>query len=355
MNKPAVLLLLLMLLLSACGGAAAPTPTPIPASVARPDQPTPAYPNEADVFTLVTPVATAQFAPTPAADSGVTVDTTANAGRAAIKLFIQNQTPSAVGIAAGGASIYAAPGGGLVAGIPVGGVVTVTGKSADGQWYSAYDNDFAFGWVPAGQLRVYGGDDLVVVDQALDPAPVATLLAQSAQPVKVLDDLLATLQASPVTVEQASATPEPATVENTPAPAATPTLVATAAPTAEPDALIALATPTLTATTAPTAAPDGLVALATPTPASAAAANAEQAGPSEPGAAVLETAGVQTGIVASDGRLNLRTAPEPNAAIVLKLDPGTQVTVLDRSPGGDWLRIQLADGSAGWVAAEFIR
>ena len=62
----------------------------------------------------------------------------------------------------------------------------------------------------------------------------------------------------------------------------------------------------------------------------------------------------QTGIVISDGRLNLRTQPQTTAAIVRKLDPGDEVTIVERSADGAWLQVQLADGSSGWVAAEFI-
>lgn len=330
MNKK-LALLLMVVLLSGCGGPGRATPTPIPASVARPKQPTPIYPDNARVFSLATPLAPAQFAPTSAPELNSGADAAANVQRDAIKLFIQNQTPSAVGIATGGASIFSAPGGRAVASVPAGGVVTVTGKSADGQWYSVYSNDFAFGWAPAGQVRVFGGEDLVVVDRALDPAPVATLLAQSAQPVRVLDALMATLQATPVASGGATAVP---------------TAPAVAQATAEP------ITPVVAQATAP-AVRNGL---ATPTP-QATAINTLTATPVATIASTnpLAARAVQTGTVVSDGRLNVRAEPATNGAIVVKLDPGTQVTITDRSPAGDWLRVQLEDGATGWVAAEFIR
>jgi hypothetical protein len=312
----------LSLLLAACGGPTQAEPTAIPAGVVRPVQPTPQYSTSAGVFSLLTPAISPQFVPTATARSLGAGDASAGSERAAIALFIENQTPSAVGIAPGGAAIYATRGGRALASIPVGGVVTVTGKSADGAWYSAYNDAAVFGWVPAGQLRVYGDDDLVVVEEAPDPAPVATLLAQAAVPVRVLDDLLAQFDATATAAAQPpAATPLPATATPT-APAETPAEALAETPTPAPSA-------------PPTEeAPEDL-------PASAAQAPAALA------------AGTQ-GIVTSDGRLNLRQEPDTAAAIVRKLDPGTAVTILAPSPDAAWLRVQLAGGAEGWVAAEFI-
>jgi hypothetical protein len=293
--------------LAGCGGPQRAQATAIPASVVRPVQPAPQYPGGSDVFSLLTPEAAARFVPTAAAEAAVTAANEANSQqRAAIKLFIENQTPSAVGIAPGGTAIYAERGGRTLASVPVGGVLTVTGKSADSAWYSVYNEDAVFGWVPAGQLRVYGGEDLIVVEVAPDPAPVATLFAQAAQPVRVLDDLMVQFDA---TATQAALQP-------------------TAAPPA----------PGL----APVGADAAVVleVLATP-----AAYNLEIATP----------AGISsTGVVTSEARLNVRAQPDTAASIVRKLDPGASVTVVERNPDGTWLRIQLDDGSVGWVSAEFI-
>ena len=290
MNKRTIFPLLALAalgLLSGCGGPAQATPTAIPASVVRPVQPTPVYANDAAVFSLFTPEASPQFVPTPAADNSAGVeDLSGAAARAAIQLTVRNQTPSAVAIAPGGAAIYAERGGRAVASVPVGGVLTVTGKSADGAWYAVYNDEAAYGWTPAGQLRVYGGEDLVVVEEAPDPAPIATLLAQAAQPVNVLDDLMAQMDA---TATQAALQP--------------------------------------------TITPAGTVA--------------EAASPAAVGSA-------ETGMVSSEGRLNLRAAPDVNAAIVRKLDSGTAVTILARSADNAWLQVQLADGVTGWAAAEFV-
>jgi len=314
------LLGMLLLVLGGCGGPQRVQPTAIPAGVVRPVQPGPQYPGGAEVFSLLTPGATPQFVPTAAAEDALAVaDESSRQQRAAIKLFIENQTPSAVGIAPGGTAIYAERGRRTLAAVPAGGVLTVTGKSADGAWYSVYNDNAIFGWVPAGQLRVYGGEDLVIVEAAPDPAPIATLLAQAAEPVHVLDDLMAalavsaTLAASQPTAAVAAAPSAPASTEE-------------AAP--EPTVEAALATPT------------AIEMLATAP---------------EPGESPAPPAASPRGIVVSESRLNLRSAPDTAAAIVRKLDPGTVVTILESSADGTWLRLQLDDGTAGWAAAEYVQ
>ena len=307
------LLGMLLLVLGGCGGPQRVQPTAIPAGVVRPVQPTPQYPGGAEVFSLLTPGAAPQFVPTAAAEDALSIaDESSRQQRAAIKLFIENQTPSAVGIAPGGTAIYAERGARTLAAVPAGGVLTVTGKSDDGAWYSVYNDNAIFGWVPAGQLRVYGGEDLVVVETAPDPAPVATLLAQAAEPVQVLDDLMATFAISAtLAASQPAATLPPAQ----------PTLLATLEPTIE------------ATLDKPTVVPATLV----PEP---------DVSPAPPAA---------RGIVVSEGRLNLRSAPDTAAAIVRKLDPGTVVTILESSADGTWLRLQLDDGTAGWAAAEYVQ
>jgi hypothetical protein len=238
--------------------------------------------------------------------------TDAGGERAAIKLYIENQTPSATGIAPGGSAIYAERGGRVLASVPVGGVLTVTGKSADGSWYAVYNDAAVYGWTPAGQLRVYGDDDLVVVEEAPDPAPVATLLAQAAQPVAVLDDLMAQFEATATALAQTPvATPTPPVATVTPPPA----------PTVE----------DTQTEDAPAVSP-----------------------PDEEAPAAEEPTSARRGTVTSEGRLNLRAEPDTAAAIVRKLDPGDTITILQGDAGDPWLRVEAEDGSTGWVSGEFI-
>ncbi len=195
MSKLTLLLAALVLLLAACGGPPPADPTPIPASAVRPEQPTPAYPSNADVFTLATPRVTPVFitpTPSPANPGTLSAVSTGPAGWTA--LLAIEQPPSAVGIATGGAVIYDEPGGRVLKRVPSTGVLNVTGVSADGRWLSVYDETGVYGWTPSGQLALFGDDDLTVVGKAVDPGVVATLIADVMQPVNVLDDLMATLE-----------------------------------------------------------------------------------------------------------------------------------------------------------------
>jgi uncharacterized protein YgiM (DUF1202 family) len=52
-------------------------------------------------------------------------------------------------------------------------------------------------------------------------------------------------------------------------------------------------------------------------------------------------------------RLNVRSGPGTQNAVVAKLTRGAQVTVTGQNTGGDWLRITLDGGGEGWIAASF--
>jgi len=193
--KMLLVVLLMTLTLTACGGAAQGTPTAIPADVVRPVQPTPAYPPRADIFTLATPAAPPIFlTPTPEPPSAAALSALDTAPLGWQALLAIEQSPSAMGIATGGATIYEQPGGRTLKSVPATSVLNVTGISADGRWLSVYDDDAVHGWVPTGQLLLYGADDLIVVEQAVDPGIVATLIADVMQPITVLDELMATLE-----------------------------------------------------------------------------------------------------------------------------------------------------------------
>ena len=209
-----------LLLLAGCGGPVAPTATPIPASVVRVPQQTPVFPARADIFSDATPQA-AVFAEPVRADTAVPAAVTPGAvSRALLRAAVSAQTPSAMGLASGGGAIYDRPGGRVLGSIPAAGVVTVTGIDADGQWYAVYDEAAVYGWMPASQLRIFGGDDLIVVATAPDPGPVATLIAQAREPVTVLDVLM---------LEMATRTAPPAVSRTGPTSLGTPTPAATVA------------------------------------------------------------------------------------------------------------------------------
>ena len=100
-----------------------------------------------------------------------------------------NQTPSALGIVQGGAVLFEQPNGRALGNLPTGATVTVTGKSADGRYLAVYTEQGNAGWMAAGQVRLFGGDGLVVVPTANGPGPIATLLAEAMQPVTITADL----------------------------------------------------------------------------------------------------------------------------------------------------------------------
>lgn len=96
----------------------------------------------------------------------------------------------------------------------------------------------------------------------------------------------------------------------------------------------------------PTPGMGGDTAWLTPTPAAA-----------QPGEAVLPSANTATArVIVDDARLNIRSGPGSDAAIVAKVDPETILVVRGRNAAADWLQVSLPDDAAavGWVAAEFV-
>lgn len=190
-KKRLAALFLCLLALGGCGGAQG-TPTPIPASVVRPVQSTPAYGGAARFVaaTPAAPVLTPAMTPTSPAIAHPAPPPSIDLR--AVDGALLEQPPSALGIVTGGATLLAQPGGPALANLPAGEVLTLTGASADGRYLAVYTNAFASGWVARGQLAVYGAADLVVVEQAAEPGPLATLIAEVMAPVQVLDALMAT-------------------------------------------------------------------------------------------------------------------------------------------------------------------
>lgn len=173
------------LFLAACGGERL-TPTPIPASIVRPVQPTPVYEKSSD-FTISTPSAItgtvipsapiAQVAPDATTQSSIPLQEPDKPDSSTMQ-----QLPSALGIATSGAVLLDRPGGRVLVNLPSGATVTVTGKSADNRYLAAYTNDGMVGWVLVGQLLLFGADDLTVVQAAIGPGLIATLIAQDMHP-----------------------------------------------------------------------------------------------------------------------------------------------------------------------------
>ena len=53
-------------------------------------------------------------------------------------------------------------------------------------------------------------------------------------------------------------------------------------------------------------------------------------------------------------RLNVRVQPSMNGAIVGRLTQNDAVTITDTSADGDWYQVQTADGTEGWVFADYV-
>jgi uncharacterized protein YgiM (DUF1202 family) len=68
------------------------------------------------------------------------------------------------------------------------------------------------------------------------------------------------------------------------------------------------------------------------------------------GAASAETRVVDT---PRDGSLNLRTGPGTDFAIIVRMDHGDRVAVLERQ--GSWARVRHEDGFNGWASLNFLR
>ncbi len=292
-------------LLAGCLAGPPVDPTPLPADVVRPVQPTPDYARTLPPFRLTPVTRTPVFVPTRDATAAAieAPQSSGSARRSLLQAFLMNQPPSAMGIATGGATILDAPGGRAVSSVPGAGTVTVTGRSADSGWVAVYTDDATAGWVPAGALVIYGGEGLTTVSEAFSPGPVATLLADAMIPMSTpIADMLAALPT--------------AAARN----AARATVIADGGSVAA-------------AASAP---------LETPQPSAADGANALPA-----------ASDVLIGSVNTTGNLNLRNSASTDSTVVASLPAQAQLIVLGRSPQSDWLRVRTPSGD-GWVDARFI-
>jgi uncharacterized protein YraI len=73
----------------------------------------------------------------------------------------------------------------------------------------------------------------------------------------------------------------------------------------------------------------------------------------------LAAAGTETTLVATvntdQGRLNIRSGPGTDFAVVAKGMNGATYTVVGRNDAGDWLQLQLDDGETGWASAAYLK
>ncbi|MBK8048778.1 MAG: SH3 domain-containing protein [Anaerolineales bacterium] len=201
-----------------------------------------------------------------------------------------------------------------------------------------------FGLVAVGLLAIAA---LTSCTAEIVPGDLAVALA----PLQSTPDVMATQALA--TFEAALRAPEPVRVTVIPTPAPTPTATARATPTPT-------ATPTRQATPTPTpnaaatatalrrqverAVAATLTAQPTPTPASVAAPDAR------PAAGVMQ----MVAIVNADEMVNLRSGPSTDFAVLMGVNPGEEVLILGRNQDATWMRIRIANGTLGWMAADYI-
>jgi uncharacterized protein YraI len=175
---------LFLLLVNGCGGPGAATATALPPDVARPSQPTPDFDNPAADFRL-TPVAMPTWAAPAVAATPVPLP-----ARPTVVAPLE-QTPTALGIAIVPLVLAASPNGPSITELPVGTTLTITGRSADGAWLAGYTSAGVAGWVPTSAVTLFGGADLTIVERAVPPAAVATLIATAMLPVTLPEGVAA--------------------------------------------------------------------------------------------------------------------------------------------------------------------
>lgn len=204
MNKRltfAVLIFSLTILLAACGRDRTAEPTALPPDVVRPDQPTPVFDNSARVFRLTPPPTIPANAEYAAAGDGLaslsapTVPASDSQAHALLRSLLVEQPPTALGIVFGRTALRADPDGEIIETLFTGETVTVTGRSQDGRHLAAFTAASVPGWLASTSVTLYGADDLIVVEQAIGPGPVATMIAEAmtSEGPSVLDAVMTTV------------------------------------------------------------------------------------------------------------------------------------------------------------------
>lgn len=127
----------------------------------------------------------------------------------------------------------------------------------------------------------------------------------------------------------------------------------TAVPTGTPLAIAVIETETATATITPSPT---RTATLTATP-SATASDTPTATPSPTQTASATTAVTTTSVPATGivlGPANVRSGPGTVYAVIAAVRTDDTVTILARDASGEWLNVELADATAGWLASRFV-
>lgn len=166
------------------------------------------------------------------------------------------------------------------------------------------------------------------VDEPLTQVVTATMqpdLAQTATQVA----------ATRIAAAQASATPQPTATRTPPTRTPRPSPTPSATPTVTTSVQVAYAQP-------PTFTP---VIQYTPPPTQPATATPPASPTSAPPVAQ---------VCATCGNLRLRDAPGTAGNILTTLDANTPLTIIGRTEDNAWVQVTLANGSGGWVSAQYV-
>ncbi len=237
----------------------------------------------------------------------------------------------------GGAQLYSAPNGDVVENLPIGTVVTVSGRTGDDQWLVGVAPDGKIGWVQVAQMIAVGVDLLPVYD---DSSGVTTTVV----PANVVASNSVSTTVTQNTVTQNSVVPNTVVPNATVANSAGPDTTVPNAPSSG-DTANNPAASTATLTEQPSVSQSAQAAQLP------AAASATTTAPS--GAAVIGT------VASGTDRLNIRSGPGIDFSIVDHTTSGAQYAVTGRSEDGTWLQITLnpvsaGEASTGWISASYV-
>lgn len=149
---------LLSLLPMACGGRGPEEPTPIPAGVVVPAQPTVLFPTLTPIQPgpTLTPAPPSDVAPTP-------TWTPFPLSTQSLPFFLD-----ATALPHDAIALHAAPNGEVIGNVPSNRYLTAVVRSLDGAWLGIYTEDDQAGWVAADKVNLYGGEHLQQTD-VLEP------------------------------------------------------------------------------------------------------------------------------------------------------------------------------------------
>lgn len=109
-----------------------------------------------------------------------------------------------------------------------------------------------------------------------------------------------------------------------------------------------LPAPTVAATSAPAEAAAAPVAASTPVTTPAPAAVLDLPTPTAQSSAPVIPQGIATGLI------NVRSGPGTDFSAVATLNPDESVTLVGKTPAGDWWQVSLASGATGWVLGQLL-